>query len=91
MDPEVARRKANQWLFMNAGNLVRAEHPQLILDSHVLWRFDVCLTVPSLQNPGTGKVEPIGRLDLDAVTGEAVVSATFIKELQASASAVTLN
>ena len=91
LDPEVARRKANQWLFLNAGNLVRAEHPQLILDVQLLWRFDVCLTLPNLQNPGTGKIDVIGRLQLDAVTGEAIISSTFIQELQDSANAVTLN
>ena len=71
---DVAERKANRWLFMNAGNQVRAEHPQLILDAQLLWRFNVCLTLPDLQNPGLGTVDIIVKLDLDAITGEAVVS-----------------
>ena len=31
LDPEVARRKANVWLLMNVGNLLRADDPELIL------------------------------------------------------------
>ena len=88
---DVAERKANRWLFMNAGNLVRAEHPQLILDAQLLWRFNVCLTLPDLQNPGLGTVDIIGKLDLDAITGEAVVPTTFIQELQAHADAIAYN
>lgn len=88
LEPTVAQRKANQWLFMNAGNLVRAEQPQLILDDQLLWRFDIVLTLPDLQTPGHGAIRDLGKLELDAVTGETIVSSTFLQKLQARADAI---
>jgi hypothetical protein len=68
---EKARRKANVWLLMNVGNLLGAENPELIFsDSHLLWRVDVILTSPT-----RGKIGQVGRLWLDAVTGNIVSSA----------------
>ena len=88
LEPAVAQRKANHWLFMNAGNLVRAEHPQLILDDQLLWRFHIVLTLPDLQTPGHGTIRDVGKLELDAVTGEAIVSSTFLQELEARTDAI---
>ena len=86
--PEVARRHANVWLLMHAGNLLGAEQPELILGQQLMWRFDVRLAVPRLKPLGIGVAGIIGQLHLDAITGEALVSATFVEELQDRADAL---
>jgi hypothetical protein len=91
LDPQVARRKANTWLLMNAGNLLGAENPELILDDTLLWRFDVRLTVPRLDRPGTGVVNRIGQIHLDAVTGEVMAADTLVDDLRAAADALIVN
>lgn len=73
--PEVARRRANVWLLENAGNLLRAESPELVIDEPLLWRFDVVLT-----HPKTGTVGRMGRIEVDATTGGII---TDIAEVQA--------
>ncbi len=81
LPPGVARRKATGWLLWNVGNLLCAEHPELILGETLLWRLDVYVTYPRLDLPGTGTTHRIGQIHLNAVTGEAIVSETFPAEL----------
>ena len=82
---EKARRKANVWLLMNVGNLLGAENPELIFsDSHLLWRVDVILTSPT-----RGRIGQVGRLWLDAVTGNIVSSDTIADELLVKADALS--
>jgi hypothetical protein len=88
LDSELARRKANVWLLENAGNLLGAEMPELLLGDRLLWRYDVILGVPNLDQPGTGDVHRVGQIVLDAVTGEVQNADTLVEELQAHAAAV---
>lgn len=68
LDPEVARRKANVWLLMNVGNLLRADYPELILeDEQLLWRYDVLLT-----RIDYGIVGTIGRIHVQAISGDVI-------------------
>ena len=53
LNPEIVRHKANLWLGMNVGNLLAAENPELLLGEILRWRFDVFLTQPILDVPGT--------------------------------------
>ncbi|MBI3958134.1 MAG: hypothetical protein HY328_04935 [Chloroflexi bacterium] len=73
LEPETARRKANVWLLCNAGNLLGAKNSELVITDRVLWRFDVVLT-----SPGRGEIGIIGKLCLDAVTGEAVLTENLV-------------
>ena len=82
LDPELARRKANVWLIENAGNLLGAENPELILGSRLLWRCDVVLGVPSLDQPGKGDSYRVGQILMDAATGEIQGADTLAEELQ---------
>ena len=41
IDPATAQHKANVWLAMNAGHLLSAEEPELILGQPLFWRFAV--------------------------------------------------
>jgi len=83
LDGEVARRKANVWLLMNAGNLLGAENPELVLHHALMWRVDVILTSPS-----RGHIGKVGQLCLDARTGEVFATATLPEELKVSADAL---
>jgi len=80
LDPEVARRKANVWLLLYAGNLLRAANPELILDKALLWRYDVLLTAPH-----RGVVGKIGQIHVQAITGEVMASESLSAELIANA------
>jgi hypothetical protein len=91
LDPEVARRKANVWLLMNAGNLLGAVNPELVLGDPLLWRFDVRLTLPRLDRPGYGVVHRIGQIHLQAATGEVVAADTLVDELRAAADALVVH
>ena len=87
MAPEVAARKANVWLSMNAGHLLMAENPELLLDEPLRWRFDVILSKPRLDRPGHTTRRFIGRMLTDAITGEVNEPEVLIKEFIASADA----
>lgn len=65
LHPDVARRKANAWLLLYAGHLLRADAPELILDQELLWRYDVILT-----SPRGGDVGKVGQIRVRATTGE---------------------
>lgn len=86
LSAEVARRRANIWLVENIGNLLRAEAPELVLGNRLVWRVDVLLTSPS-----RGRVGLIGRLEVDATTGDVLADASLAEELLPRARAVTAN
>jgi hypothetical protein len=88
--PEVARRKANVWLLMNAGHLVSAFNPELMIADRLLWRLEVHHGVPDLQNPGHAIVNKIGQMHLDALTGEPVLPDNFLDDLKVAADALTV-
>jgi hypothetical protein len=81
LSAEVARRRANVWLLENIGNLLRAEAPELVLGDRLVWRVDVMLTSPS-----RGRAGVIGRLEIDATSGEILA-----EELLPRAQALTAN
>jgi hypothetical protein len=62
---EAARRQANFWLLENIGNLLRAESLELVLGDRLVWRADIVLT-----SPQRGRLGVVGRLEIDATTGE---------------------
>lgn len=83
LDPEVARRKANVSLLLYAGNLLRADYPELILDKDLLWRYTVVLT-----SPRGGDVGRIGQICVQAATGEVIASESLSRDLIANAEAL---
>lgn len=86
IDPELARRRANVWLLDNAGNLLAAVTPELILDEQLLWRFDVVFGWPDLSQPGSGHTRRIGQIAVDAVSGEVQAAPDLAADLQSHAS-----
>ncbi len=81
---EAARHKANVWLLMNAGNLLRADHPELLLDEELTWRFDVLLTYPD-----QGVVGKVGKLRVDATAGTVLDSTDIVEQFTANTDALT--
>ncbi len=80
---EVARRKANVWLLINAGNLLGAENPRLCLAERLLWKVDVVLTWPT-----RGCMGKVGELQLDAKTGEVFADEATAQAIGESADAL---
>ena len=76
MSAHAARRRANVWLLENAGNLLRAESPELVLGDQLVWRVDVALTSPT-----RGWVGHVGRLEIDAVTGDVLADEPLAQEI----------
>lgn len=87
LDAEIARRKANVWLLENAGNLLGATTPELVLGERLRWRYDIVLSEPDLTSPGQGKSLRVGQIVLDAVTGEVLEADRLIEELRTYAAA----
>ena len=83
---ETARREANYWLLENVGNLLRADNPELVLRDRLVWRVDVALTSPT-----RGQVGIVGRIEIDAITGEVLADETLAEELTPRAHALITN
>jgi len=83
VSPEAVRRRANVWLLENAGNLLRAEAPELVAGERLTWRVDVMLTSPT-----RGMIGRVGRLEIDSSTGDVLADATLAQEIIAHAQAL---
>ena len=90
MAPAVASSKANVWLSMNAGHLLLAENPELVLREPLQWRFDVIRTIPNRLMPGKVQRVYLGRLHMDAASGEIRDQDHLIEELTANADALAV-
>jgi hypothetical protein len=86
LSAEVVLRQANVWLLENVGNLLRAELPELVLGDQLIWRLDIVLTSPT-----RGSVGSVGRLEVDATTGEILADETLAQEFIPRAQALTAN
>lgn len=85
INPNLARRRANVWLTMNAGHLLMVKNPELVLGDPLQWRFDVLLSVPQHDHPGSVTQNRIGHIWLNALTGEIVEPLALLEELKANA------
>jgi hypothetical protein len=83
LHPEVARRKANVWLTMYAGHLLRADNPELILKDGLFWRYEVILT-----SPHGGDIGTVGQIQVKAETGEVVSGESLADELSAQSTSL---
>ena len=88
LDAESARRKANVWLLDRVGNLLGATTPELVLGERLFWRYDLILGTPNLEQPGTGNLQRVGQILLDAVTGEVQNSDLLMETLQQYGAAI---
>lgn len=86
MSAEAARRQANFWLLENIGNLLRAESLELVLGDRLVWRAEIVLT-----SPRRGRLGAVGRLEIDATSGEILANDTLAEEIIPLASNLTAN
>lgn len=89
IDPATAQHKANVWLAMNAGHLLSAEEPELVLGQPLCWRFAVVRAAPQRDLPGAVSRAWIGYMQMEAVTGDVIAPESLIEELTANADALT--
>ena len=61
----VAKQKVNRFLSMNAGNMLAAGEPELVVGPKLLWRVPVLFGTPA-----KGTLGRVGELSVDADTGE---------------------
>ncbi len=68
----VAKQKANRFLAMNAGNMLAAGDPELIVGATLHWRVPVLFGTPAKGMRGR-----VGELIVDADTGEVQLENPF--------------
>lgn len=80
---ETARRKATRWLVEFVGNMLMANEGRIQeINGRMAWRFGVFIT-----GRGHAPRGPIGYVDIDAHTGESLVTAQQAEELIAHGTA----
>ena len=78
-----ARRRANRFILDKISYLIGAEQPTLVETDRFVWRVPVALTYPD-----RGIVGQVGSIDVDAETGELLLTLETVKEIQRSARAL---
>lgn len=69
VDAKRARRSATAWLVSEVGNMLLAGDPTLVIAQTTVWRLPVLLT-----SSKKGVVGEVGVIDVDATSGELMVS-----------------
>ena len=83
LDPHIARRRANGWLVSFVGSVI-AQQPQLEqVEGRLIWHFKAFLALRG--HPLQG---PVGRVAVDAYTGEVLADEVAAAEMIASASTI---
>jgi hypothetical protein len=75
-----ARRKVNAFLATNVGNLLLAGEPALTITERIVWRVPVDVT-----DPINGRVGRAGEVDVDIDSGELLLTAAQISQLEQNA------
>ena len=76
----VARRKVNVFVGNEISYLMGGGTPELVRGDSPVWRVPVILTFP-----GHGPVGTVGVIDVDAETGNLLITASLIKEMTQNA------
>lgn len=79
----VARRKVNVFVSNEISYLMGGRDPELILSDPIVWRVPVVLTFPH-----HGAVGTVGAIEVNAETGELLISPTLIEEMTRHAQAL---
>ena len=79
-----ARRKATAWLVSEVGNLIGGGIPSLHIARRTVWRVPALLTSRSVGVRGQ-----VGFVDVDAETGEALVSDELRDEILSNVKSIT--
>lgn len=76
IDAKTARRRATAWLVSEVGNMLIGGTPQLVISQQTVWRVPAILTSSSV-----GTVGQVGVVDVDATSGETLVSEDLRKQI----------
>ena len=79
-----ARRKVNAFLATHVGNLLLAAEPALTMTERIVWRVPVDVT-----DPIDGRLGRVGEVDVDVTSGELLLTAEQISELEENALRLT--
>lgn len=81
VSPLIARRKVTGYLIDQVSDHLGGEEPALVIDEErFLWRVPVALYLTS-----RGKVGQVGEIDVDAQSGQLLITQRLIEELKARA------
>ncbi|MEE8390038.1 MAG: antitoxin family protein [Anaerolineae bacterium] len=72
----VARRKVSAFACSEISYLMGGDTPELVRGEQTVWRVPVTLTFP-----GHGSVGLVGAIDVDAETGDMLITSSLIKEI----------
>jgi hypothetical protein len=80
----IARRKASGYVGGEISHLMIGDEPSLVLTSgRVVWRVPILLT-----SPRKGNIGVVGHLDIDARSGQLLISQQFKEEIESRATAL---
>jgi len=71
-----AQRQVSKLLLDQVGNLLYGERPSLVVERRLLWRVPIWLALPT-----SGPLGQVGSLDVDAQTGEILVTQQILDEI----------
>jgi predicted DNA-binding antitoxin AbrB/MazE fold protein len=77
---ETARRQVNRFVLDEISYLMGGEQPSLVETDRLVWRVPVVLTYPD-----QGVVGQAGSIDVDAETGELLLTSEIIEEIKQNA------
>ena len=80
-----ARKRANGWLAMNIGHLLRANNPELILTPAFQLHWQVGIMLTSVEGKILGQV---GLLELDIVTGKILSDINLYNDIISQVNAI---
>ncbi len=83
IDPQTAQRHVTRWVASEVGNLLMGGTPQLVISQRAVWRVPVVLG-----SSQKGILGEVGVVDVDATTGELLLSAEVAEELLRNARAL---
>lgn len=78
-----ARRKVDTYVMNHISYMLFADDPQLLIQNKVYWRVPIVLSLTS-----QGRVGTVGTIDLDANTGQIVITHDQIEALKSNAEAL---
>lgn len=81
-----ARRKASRFVLDHISYLMGGTQPSLIKTDHLVWRVPIVLTYPD-----RGVVGEVGFIDVDAETGELLLTEETVEEITRNAHTLSAN
>ena len=82
ISPQAARRQVTGWVVSEVGNMLMGGKPRLVLSQSTIWR--VPIIIGSTEQGFLGEITTI---DVDAVTGQLLLTANSAQEVLAHAQA----